>query len=132
MPSLELGIRDRWASDTQLPTLLPASRLFTGAAVDNPPRPYAVLKRTGTTALTRTSARTAVDRARVELHVWSEDLALGMSIASRFAERFDQSSFDLTDGRVLDMRLADFHHERVGSELWQLTLRYDCTLASTI
>lgn len=124
MPNIEIGIRDRWASDSLLPTFIPVDRVFTNRAVSNPEPPYAVLRRLDTAAMIRTSSRTAVDRSRIEITIWSDDLATSMTVASRFADRFDQEHFDLSDGAILNMRLEDFRHERADHELWKVVLTY--------
>ncbi len=132
MPSIETGIRDRWAADTVLPTLLPVDRVFTNQAASDPQLPYAVLRRLKTTPTLRTSSRAAIDTTQIEINVWTTDLAAGMTLAERFADRFELASFDLTEGRVLNMRLDDFHHQRADHELWKLTLNYLITTEQTL
>lgn len=132
MPNIEIGIRDRWSTDATLSNLIPVDRLFTNRAISNPAIPYAVLRRLDTAPQLRTSSRTAVDRSRIEITVWTDDLSTGMTLASQFADRFDQTDFTLTDGVVLNMKLSDFHHERADHALWKMTMTYHVVTEHTL
>ena len=72
--SLERALHELWSSDFGLTALVPAKRLFTGAAADGAALPYVVLTRQGNKPAARTSSGRTIDETAVRFTIWSPRL----------------------------------------------------------
>lgn len=116
---LEQAIQERWAASAPLTALVPAARVFTGAAVDGPATPYVVWQRVSTSSLSRTSSGRQIDRSRLRCEVRSEQLASAKQIAQAVADEYDRATFALPSGSCLTMQHV-VHAETLSPQGWWL------------
>ena len=121
--SLEQAVHTRWAGDAALVALVPAARFFTGPALGEPARPYAMLHRIGLPATTRTSSRTVND-VLLRLEVFSLDLPTAKQIEGAIAASFDGQTFASDGVTVLRMRRAGHAETRQEDGVWEIKLEY--------
>lgn len=119
--SLEQGLHQRWAATSALTTRLPAAKFFTGQAVGDIRRPYAVWERTQVGSQIRTSDST-VRQVHGVLHLWTDSLAQGREIAAAFANAFDRQTFALAAGELLSFRVAALEQQVTDEGAWHLQI----------
>ncbi len=125
--NLEAEIQRRWAVDFSLAGLVPPDRVFTGAAGGAPALPYVVIHRLPEAKAERTSSGTTIARTRLRMNIWAAGLEQATAIARAVAARLDRADFELADGRVLDVVLADETHERQNDGTWRVALELQIT-----
>lgn len=122
---LEQAIQERWAATGTLAALVPAARVFTGAAVDQPAVPYVVWTRRSSAAVARTSSGRNIDRTRLRCEIRAEQLTLAKQIAQTVHDAYNRASFALTSGACLTMQAAA-HEEALSREgWWVVATEYD-------
>jgi hypothetical protein len=120
--NLEAEIQRRWAVDHTLAGLVPTDRVFTGAAGGAPALPYVVVHRLPEAKAERTSSGKTIARTRLRLNIWATALEQAAEIARAAAARLDRADFELADGRVLDVVVADETHDRQNDGTWRVAL----------
>lgn len=116
---LEQAIHERWAATAALTALVPASRVFTGAAVDSPAVPYVVWTRVATAPVARTSSGRSVDRTRMRCEIRAEQLASAKQVAQALHDAFQRTAFAMPSGVCLTMQVAA-HEEQLSQRGWWL------------
>lgn len=110
--SVEQAIQRRWTAFRPLERLVPAGRVFTGSAHDNPEMPYAVVTRQGDRPVVHTSSGTSVREITVRIHLWVSTLGEGKRIVSRLGR-----AFELTDPRTIDAEILVIRRGEQDEEL---------------
>jgi hypothetical protein len=122
--SLERAIHELWSADHALVQLVPAARLFTGAAAGSPALPYVVLSRLGTRPAVRTSAGRRLDEAAVRFRICADGLEQARQVEAAIARRFDRRDFDRADVACLHIRRV---HDGAAIQIdgtWRLLVDY--------
>ncbi|MDZ4781244.1 MAG: DUF3168 domain-containing protein [Planctomycetia bacterium] len=114
---LEQAIHERWAATGALTALVPAARVFTGAAVNQPATPYVVWMRVNTAPHARTSSGRQVDRTRMRCEIRTEQLAVAKQVAQAIFDAYNRAAFALVSGSCLTMQHVA-HEESLAPEGW--------------
>lgn len=122
--SLEAAIHDRWASAAALVSLVPAARLFTGAARGDVQLPYVVLVREAETQRTRTSSLTEVNDIAVRFEIYATELDAGKAIAVAIRAEFNRQGFALPLGTCLVMQGTSEQEQPAADGTWTVTASY--------
>jgi len=127
--ALELGIEqalhELWAATGALTALVPAARVFTGAAVDRPATPYVVWQRVGTTPLARTSSNREVDRTRMRCEIRAEQLTITKQVAQAVFDVYNRATLTLTTGTGLNMQHVSYEETLLPEGWWRVVLEFD-------
>ncbi|MGE3406808.1 MAG: DUF3168 domain-containing protein [Pirellulales bacterium] len=121
---LERALHSLWSSDFSLTSLVPSSRLFTGAAADGAGLPYVVLTRLGSKPSSRTSSGRTIDETAVRFTIWCGRLDAAKQLAAEIARRFDRLSFQLYDIHVLNFHRTHDTAAREADGIWQLAIDF--------
>jgi len=122
---LEEAIQERWAAAGALTALVPAARVFTGAAVDQPAVPYVVWTRRASAPVARTSSGRNIDRTRMRCEIRAEQLTLAKQIAQAVHDAYNRVSFALTAGECLTMQVAAHEEALTHEGWWVVATEYD-------
>lgn len=122
--SLEQTLHSDWASNAALNALVSAERLFTGVSIGELRLPYVVLRRAGSQIVNRTADGRAIQRVRLDFHVWTATLENGREIAAAIGQRFDRRDFVLDDGAVRNMHPVGVQENALADGRWQSVLQY--------
>lgn len=122
---LEQAIHERWAATGALTALVPAARVFTGAAVDQPAVPYVVWKRAATAPVARTSSGRNIDRTRMRCEIRAEQLTLAKQIAQAVHDAYHRVAFALSAGACLTMQVATYEESLSPQGWWLSATEYD-------
>jgi hypothetical protein len=122
--SIEQAIHERWATAAELVALLPAAHLITGTVHNSLAMPYAVLTQTESQRVRRTSSGTVISRTALRLSIWAGNLDSGKAIADLADQLLDRTSFDLAEGRVLNLERVHGVEQSQVDGAWLLALDY--------
>ncbi len=129
---IEQAIHERWAVTGALIALVPAARVFTGAAADNPAAPYVVWQRLSTAPAARTSSGRQISRTRLRCEIRAEQLAAAKQIAAAVSEEFNRSAFSLAVGTCLAMQHAGHEETLTPQGWWLVATEFDVTHEGSI
>lgn len=105
--SVEQAIQRRWAAFRPLERLVPAARVFTGSAHDDPALPYAIVSRQGDRPVVHTSSGTEVREITIRIQFWVHTLDEGKKIVSRLGRAFELNNPGAIDANILVVRRGE-------------------------
>jgi hypothetical protein len=121
-------IHQRWADDSTLNGLMPATRAYTGMSFD-PARPFAVISKESDKPDNYNSDGSAIDVVGLRIQVFHDSYDAGAAIAHQIKKTFDRTAFDLSDDdKVLDIQRANDSEKQNTDGVWQFTLDFNCTV----
>jgi len=117
--NVEQAIHERWCGWRPLVDLVPAERLYSGAA-QGAGWPYVTLHRLDGAQIARTSSGTLVARVPLEFRVWDQQLARAQAVAAAIVARFNRAEFAYAAGRVLDCLPTGQSQSQAGDGTWRV------------
>ena len=124
--TLMQAIHGRWAADTALCALLPASRVSTGTA-PGAALPLAVIVAESDRPLAACNDGSTVRSVGVQIVVLHGSYAVAATIVEQVTAAFDLADFDLDDGRVIDMRKTNGSEQQQQDDgVWRMVVDFTC------
>src|SRR3972149_1427654 len=121
-------IHQRWAADTTLNGLLPASRVYTGLSFD-PVRPFAVISKESDRPATYHRDGSAIDTVGLRIQVFHDHYDAGAGIMHQIKATFDRTAFDLAGSdKVLNIDRGNDSERQNNDGVWQFIIDFDCTV----
>jgi hypothetical protein len=121
-------IHQRWAADTTLNGLLPATRVYTGLSFD-PLRPFAVISKESDKPETYHSDGSAIDSVGLRIQVFHDNYDAGAEIAHQIKAAFDRTAFDLAGSdKVLNIQRGNDSENQNDDGVWQFIMDFNCTV----
>jgi hypothetical protein len=126
--NLVQAIHQRWAAATTLSTLLPASRVFTGASFDSA-LPLGLINKESDKPDSYQSDGSAIDLVVLRVRVVHVEYAAAANIVHEIKRAFDRTSFDLDDGdKVLNMQRLNDSEQQQSDGNWEMIIDFKCTV----
>ena len=126
--NLAQAIHQHWAAAADLDDLLPASRLYTGLAVDGV-MPYATLSLAIKRPASRHHDGSAVETPSATIRIFGQSYDAVAAIAQQLQRAFDGADFALSgNDRVIDVRRCGESQIQDGDGVWQFVIEFDCTV----
>jgi len=121
-------IHQRWAADSALDNLLPATRVYTGLSFD-PARPFAVISKESDKPETYQSDGAAIDAVGLRIQVFHDHYDAGAEIVHQIKAAFDRTAFDLAGSdKVLNIERGNDSERQTNDGVWQFTIDFNCTV----
>ncbi|MGD0382455.1 MAG: DUF3168 domain-containing protein [Thermoguttaceae bacterium] len=121
-------IHQRWAADSTLNGLLPATRVYTGLSFD-PARPFAVVSKESDKPETYHSDGSAIDAVGLRIQVYHDNYDAGAEIAHQIKKVFDRTAFDLSGSdKVLNIQRGNDLENQTDDGVWQFIMDFICTV----
>ncbi|MGD0516486.1 MAG: DUF3168 domain-containing protein [Thermoguttaceae bacterium] len=121
-------IHQRWAADSTLNGLLPATRVYTGLSFD-PTRPFAVISKESDKPETYHSDGSAIDAVGLRIQVFHDNYDAGAEIAHQIKKVFDRTAFDLSGSdKVLNIQRGNNSENQTDDGVWQFIMDFICTV----
>ena len=121
-------IHQRWAANSALDNLLPATRVYTGLSFD-PVRPFAVISKESDKPETYQSDGAAIDSVGLRIQVFHDHYDAGAEIVHHIKAAFDRTAFDLAGSdKVLNIERSNDSERQTGDGVWQFTVDFNCTV----
>ena len=121
-------IHQRWAADSTLNGLLPATRVYTGLSFD-PTRPFAVISKESDKPETYHSDGSAIDAVGLRIQVYHDNYDAGAEIAHQIKKVFDRTAFDLSGSdKVLNIQRGNNSENQTDDGVWQFIMEFICTV----
>jgi hypothetical protein len=121
-------IHQRWAANTTLNGLLPATRVYTGLSFD-PARPFAVVSKESDKPESHHSDGSAIDTVGLRIQVFHDHYDAGAAILNQIKMAFDRTAFDLAGSdKVLNIERGNDSEQQNNDGAWQFILDFKCTV----
>jgi hypothetical protein len=121
-------IHQRWAANSALNNLLPATRVYTGLSFD-PLRPFAVISKEKDRPESYHSDGSAVDVVGLRIQVFHDHYDAGAGIVQQIKTAFDRTNFNLAgNDKVLNMQRSNESERQNNDGVWQFIIDFDCTV----
>ena len=121
-------IHQRWAADSTLNGLLPATRVYTGLSFD-PTRPFAVISKESDKPETYHSDGSTIDAVGLRIQVYHDNYDAGAEIAHQIKKVFDRTAFDLSGSdKVLNIQRGNNSENQTDDGVWQFIMDFICTV----
>ena len=121
-------IHQRWAADSTLNGLLPATRAYTGLSFD-PVRPFAVISKENDKPESYHSDGSAIDAVGMRIQVFHDHYDAGAEILHHIKAAFDRTAFDLAGSdKVLNIQRSNDSERQNPDGVWQFIIDFKCTV----
>lgn len=126
--NLAQAIHQQWAAAADLDDLLPASRFYTGLAIDGA-MPYATLSLATKRPASRCHDGSAIAAPVATIRIVGPSYDAVAAIAEQLKRAFDGADFALSGSdRVIDVRRCGESQTQDGDGVWQFVIEFDCTV----
>ena len=124
-------IHQRWAANPALDNLLPASDVYTGAAVGST-TPYAVISKEHDRPTGFHNDGSAIDTIGVRFEVFHDNYDSGIALMEQIKGAFDRTDFALSGSdKVINMQRVNNFDVQEKDGVWRLVIDFNCTVYLT-